>query len=280
MTTASFTLLAPAKVNLCLHIVGKRADGYHLLQSAVAFVNAGDTLEFTSDTAFKLETQGPYASNLGTIEDNLAYKAAKMLEKEYGVPACGKIILAKNLPVASGIGGGSSDAATAILGLVRLLKLPLEPPRLSKMALPLGADLPVCLAQKSVWMEGIGEKISSLALPKNLHFVLVNPLIPLATPAVFKAFQGSPFSSEMTADIKNMQLWHNDLMPAAIQICPAISDVLKEIEKTKGCSAARMSGSGATCFGIYESTDDAKTAEIEISRKHPGWWVKSAALLT
>jgi 4-diphosphocytidyl-2-C-methyl-D-erythritol kinase len=278
MPPDSFHIFAPAKINLFLHITGKREDGYHMLQSLMAFADIGDDLEFSAHNDFEVNIGGPFAGSLPESKDNLIYKAARILSNEYGVPLCGKISLAKNLPIASGIGGGSADAAAALKGLVKLWNLPDDPLRLQKIALQLGTDVPACLYGRPVWAEGIGDILSPIADMLPLHLVLINPLVATSTPEVFKNFWGE-FSAPIKKDSSSLaiiQECRNDLTQAAITVTPQINDVLAALEKTQQCLLHRLSGSGATCFGIYEDEGAAKEAATSLKKKYPAWWIQPA----
>ncbi len=283
----TFRLQAPAKLNLFLHITGKRDDGYHLLQSVMVFVDVGDELEFKPHDTLFLDVDGPFAGDMPQPNDNLVYKAAQMLAAEYKTNMRGAVRLTKRLPVASGIAGGSSDTAAALKGFVKLWGLPEERDRVQRIAQKLGADVPACLIGKPVWAEGIGEKLMPLPDMPPLHFVLVNPLVETPTPEVFRRFHNkySPpiqFSgrrksmSEWIADVK---LYRNDLTDAALEVTPAIKDVLKALNETANCQVARLSGSGATCFGIFLTADAAFTAMTTLKQQFPRWWIAPATLL-
>lgn len=287
MTHKTFILQAPAKLNLFLHITGKRPDGYHLLQSLMVFVDVGDELRFRPHDSLFIDVEGPFAAELTVPHDNLVYRAAQALAADYKVPVRGNITLQKNLPVASGMAGGSSDAATALRGLAKLWSLPEDENRLMRIAQTLGADVPACLVRRPVWAEGIGEKITYLADMPPLHFVLLNPLIPTPTPEVFRRFRPrySPaiqFSGrrktagEWIADLK---LYRNDLTEAAEEVSPLIRQCLRSLEETPNCRFSRLSGSGATCFGIYEHAEAAQAAVNKLRLRHPEWWVVQANLL-
>jgi 4-diphosphocytidyl-2-C-methyl-D-erythritol kinase len=280
-------IFAPAKLNLFLHITGKRADGYHTLQSLMVFTDAGDELELSPQERLEIVADGPFAAALGDPADNLAYKAAALLARHYKIPPGAKIRLTKNLPVAAGLGGGSSDAAATLKGLVKLWGLPAEPGLLMELALELGADVPACLHQKPLWAEGIGEKITALNDMPKLHFVLVNPLLPTPTAQVFKNLN-TRFSPEIrfsgrrkTAHewMADLKIYRNDLTDAAITVTPAIRDVLQALAATTGCLLHRLSGSGATCFGIYTGAEAAQSAARRLKAGYPRWWITSTALL-
>ena len=257
--------LARAKVNLSLHITGKRADGYHLLDSIVVFPEYGDVLRRGSKG---LSISGPFSAGL-SLTDNLVTDAAALLGH------APDIHLEKNLPVASGIGGGSADAA-ATLRLLASGELP--------DALALGADVPACLISKPLRMQGIGEQLSLLPALPDYAILLVNTGEPVSTGAVFAALEtvdnpsGLALPSGLTtADFFSFIARHrNDMQSAAIQICPSISDVLAALTHQPSCGLARMSGSGGTCFGLFNTLADAERAAAEIKRAEPNWWVVAA----
>jgi len=277
MSSENFHIFAPAKINLFLHITGKRADGYHTLQSLMAFADVGDDLAFSAQDDFVIEMGGPFGGSLPNTEDNLVYKAARILSEEYKIALRGKIILTKNLPIASGIGGGSADAAAALKGFVKLWNLPHDPARLQKIALQLGADVPACLYGGTVWAEGVGEKLAPLPDMPRLHLVLVNPLIATATAAVFKSFRGE-FSTTLemkSMTVDDLEQCRNDLTDAALVVTPEIAGVLAAIAGTEGCRLHRLSGSGATCFGAYKDEAAANAAAVALKARYPAWWVSS-----
>lgn len=284
----TFTLTASAKINLFLHITGKREDGYHLLQSLMVFVDIGDILSFAPHDSLFIDVEGRFSGELTNPHDNLIYKAARALAEEYKTQARGKILLNKKLPVASGMGGGSADAAATLKGLARLWGLPEEPDRLRRVAERLGADVPACLGKKSVWAEGIGEKMTPLPGMPDMYFVLVNPLVETPTAAVFQKFrERGRYSTaiqftgrrktraEWIADLK---MYRNDLTDAAAQISPEIIPVLQAIEQTSGCSFSRLSGSGATCYGVYDNQNSAAAAVNKLRQEHPDWWIVASNL--
>ena len=281
------SVFAPAKVNLCLHVVGKRADGYHLLDSLVAFAGVGDTLEFSPAGELDLQVVGPTAGSIPASGENIVLKAARLLAEAAGIAAGAAIRLTKRLPVAAGIGGGSADAAAALTGLMRLWRVSLPAERLGALALSLGADVPVCLAGRPTRMCGIGEQlIPAPALPPA-WLVLVNPMVPLHTPAVFKARTGafSPADplTESPAHARALAAAlatrRNDLTPAAIGIAPVVGEMLAALAGSDGCLLSRMSGSGATCFGLFATEAAAAAAAAHLQSAWPGWWVAPAALL-
>ncbi len=277
--------LAPAKVNLFLHVTGRRADGYHLLDSVAVFAGAADLLTVEPAEDFTLAISGPFADALAGEKNNLVLRAGRALAAWEGMQPSGQLTLEKNLPVASGIGGGSADAAAALRLLVRFWNLDIPHADLHAIALRLGADVPACLLSRPTRMGGIGEILSEAPVPPRCGMVLVNPGVSLATPEVFRARAGafSPpgallpeawmTAATMSRDLSRLR---NDLEPAAIALCPAIGDVLAAIRDTHGCLLARMSGSGATCFGIYADADAARLAAGRIARA--GWWAWGGAL--
>jgi 4-diphosphocytidyl-2-C-methyl-D-erythritol kinase len=281
------TVFAPAKVNLCLHVVGKRADGYHLLDSLVAFAGVGDTLEIAPADHLELQVVGPTAGSIPTEGENIVLKAARLLAEAAGITQGANIRLTKRLPVAAGIGGGSADAAAALKGLAQLWHVTLPPERMQALALSIGADVPVCLAGTPTRMCGIGEDLSPAPALPPAWLVLVNPMVPLHTPAVFKA-RTAPFSApdpltESPADAQSLALAlaarRNDLTPPAISIEPVVGEMLAAITATQGCLLSRMSGSGATCFGLFATEKLAAEAAATLQLARPGWWVAPAELL-
>jgi 4-diphosphocytidyl-2-C-methyl-D-erythritol kinase len=282
------TLAAPAraKINLYLHVTGRRDDGYHQLESLVVFADAGDRLEAAPAQALTLEIVGPQAAGLDAGPGNLVMRAAKALADRLGGEFGAKLKLEKNLPVASGIGGGSADAAAAIKLLARLWGANPGQHDLSGMALELGADVPVCLYGQPAIMSGIGERIEAAEGVPDFPAVLVNPGVHVSTPAVFKARTGefskpAPIIERLAGRdgwIAALAARGNDLEAPAKALAPAIADVLAALSKTAGCRLARMSGSGATCFGLYDDLAAAAAAAENIRGQQPGWWVRETTL--
>ena len=273
---------APAKVNLFLHVVGRRADGYHLLDSLVVFTAVGDVLRAEPSDRLSLEVDGPFGAALTGEPDNLVLRAARALAP---AGAGARLVLTKNLPVASGIGGGSADAAAALRLLCRLWRLTPAALELARMAEALGADVPVCLARQPSRMGGIGELLQPAPELPACGIVLINPGVGVSTAAVFRARQGdwsSPASlpaswpnvAAMAADLHSMR---NDLERPALSLQPVIGDVLAALSALPGCRLARMSGSGATCFGLFDEPEAAASAVDGLRR--PGWWCWGGALL-
>ncbi|WP_069298759.1 4-(cytidine 5'-diphospho)-2-C-methyl-D-erythritol kinase [Neptunicoccus sediminis] len=270
--------VARAKINLCLHVTGQRQDGYHLLDSVVAFADYGDVLTFAPADHVSLSISGPFADGLRGADDNLILKAARCFDRRSGQGA--SIHLEKNLPVASGIGGGSADAAAALSGLAELWNLPL--PALDKQ-LSLGADVPICVTGQPLHMRGIGDQIEPLELDQEHAMVLVNPNVSVSTPVVFKGLAGKNNSAISgrpdTGWINWLRKQRNDLEAPAIAHTPLIADVLDALTRSKP-ELSRMSGSGATCFGLYQNPEAAQDAAAKLTSQHPDWWVQTTRLTT
>ena len=279
-------MLARAKVNLYLHITGKRADGYHLLDSLIVFAEGGDAIKAVAADRLDLTIDGPFAEGLESGPENLVLRAASALQALTGSKQGAAIKLTKNLPIASGIGGGSADAAATLHALCDLWRVKPDRDALLQLTAKLGADVPVCLASKPSFVGGIGEAIAPAAgLPKS-WLLLVNPRVATPTPAVFKARRGD-FSGagrwphpprDFTDFAARLQACRNDLTAAAISVTPQIRDVLSVIETLPGCALARLSGSGATCFGLFADERSARSAERQLRAEHPNWWSLAAAM--
>ena len=278
---------APAKLNLYLHVTGRRADGYHELDSLVTFTALADTLEIASADALSLAVSGPFAEALGT-GDNLAARAVAALAERLGRRACVRIALLKRIPVAAGLGGGSADAAAVLRGLARLWALgAAHASDLQDVALGLGADVPVCLHARAAYMAGIGEMLSAPPPLPACGVLLVNPGVPVPTGAIFAARQG-PFSvaqrfhespTDAAALATLLRSRRNDLEPPARAQLPEIGRVLDWLGAMPGCLLARMSGSGATCFGLFADEATATHAARAIARENPDWWVQATRLV-
>src|SRR5260221_1679381 len=281
------SVAAPAKINLYLHVVGRRADGYHELDSLVAFADIADFVTARPAADLSLAIDGPFAAALGGAPaDNLVLQAARLLASHCGVTAGAALRLTKTLPIASGIGGGSSDAAAALRALQSLWKLQTSGNELAGLAARLGADVPVCLLGRAAWLGGIGDVLVPAPALPPAAVVLANPGIALATPAVFMARRG-PFSapSRFAEPIPDpaglaaaLASRRNDLTEAAVGIVPAIADVLARLAACEGGLIARMSGSGATCFALFAETGAARAAATRLSGERPGWWVAAGRL--
>ncbi len=279
-------MLARAKVNLYLHITGKRADGYHLLDSLIVFAEGGDAIEAQAADQLDLAIDGPFADGLECGPDNLVLRAASALRDLTSGRQGAAIRLTKNLPVASGIGGGSADAAATLHALCDLWRVQPDQDALSRLAARLGADVPVCLAGKPSFVGGVGEEIAPAAgLPKS-WLLLVNPRVATPTPAVFKARRGDfsnagrwPNPPRDFADFAGrLAQCRNDLTEAAISVTPQIRDVLSAIEALPDCALARLSGSGATCFGLFADERGARSAERLLRARYAHWWSLAAAM--
>lgn len=281
---------APAKVNLTLAVLGRRADGYHLLDSLVAFADAGDRLTLTPGKALSLAVRGATAGDAGALDDNLVLKAALALAEEVRGLKLGRFTLDKRLPVAAGLGGGSADAGAALRLLARANRLALDDVRLLRAARRVGADVPVCVDPRARRMRGVGERLSKPLHTPRLAAVLINPGVALPTKDVFKGLAlplGAPPKRAERAvkppgDAGRFIQWlesrPNDLEPPAIKLRPEVARVLAALRREPGCRLARMSGSGATCFGIFASSRAAASAARSLAQAHPRWWVKATVL--
>lgn len=285
-----FREFAPAKINLTLAVKGRRADGFHELQSLVAFADCGDVLTGKTASSMSLDVTGPFAPALVGEKNNLVVKAVQLLIDHLGIKQAVCLVLEKNLPVASGIGGGSADAAAA-LRLVRALSgCAVEPHAMAALALCIGADVPVCLEAAPAFMWGKGELMMRLDIVPQFWFVLVNPGIAVSTAQVFAAL-GAPslIDKELAphlpswASLDQFVDWleghGNDLEKPALSFAPVIAEVIASLDNTQGCRLARMSGSGATCFGVYGDEAAARAAETAVHSAHPEWWVMAARRL-
>ena len=282
-TSAPVRAPARAKLNLYLHVVGRRDDGYHLIDSLAVFVAVHDTVAARPAVDLTLAADGPFAHLLPAGRDNIVLRAAERLAVLAGGARGAALALTKELPVASGIGGGSADAAAAIAALTQLWNLELPARAGAALALELGADVPVCLYGRAAFMSGIGETIAPCPELPKLPLVLANPGVPVATADVFRARSGA-FSApgrftERPADVaalgRLLAARRNDLTEAARGVAPAIGDALGALSRADGCLLARMSGSGATCFGIFRDAAAADEAARRIAAAHPGWWVRA-----
>jgi len=268
---APFSLFAPAKVNLALHVLGRRADGYHDLDSIVAFANVGDRLTFTPADRFAITVSGPFAAALPQADDNIiarSWSAAQAIAANRGrALAPVAVHLEKNLPVASGIGGGSANAAAALKGFLRLAGIMEVDDEVTAAGLAIGADVPVCMVGLACRMQGVGERITPIAGFTPRPAILVNPLVEVSTPAVFKRLaleKGQSYAAAI-ADLRDPASWRNDLAQPAIALAPIIGDVLARLSGTPGVTRAFMSGSGATCVGLLE--DEGAMPDLD-----PKWW--------
>ncbi len=269
---------APAKINLALHVTGRRPDGYHMIETLVVFAEAGDVVSVAAADRDHFKVTGRFADAVPRDRGNLVLAARDLLRSHAGASATPVSIgLEKNLPAASGLGGGSSDAAATLRALCRLWSL--DAGDLARLALPLGADLPMCLAARPLVARGIGEEIAPLAAFPALDLVLVNPGVPVSTPAVFSALASrenpplpTPGALAAAGDVVSyLQSTRNDLEPPAKALAPQIGEAHAELRHA-GALFARMSGSGATCFGIFADADAAARAASAIAARRPGWY--------
>lgn len=278
-------VFAPAKINLYLHVTGRRLNGYHEIDSLVCFADIGDVIRISrpKTQGFSFNIEGRFSKNLDSnLQNNLVIRAAYLLANAAGKTLDCSITLTKNLPVASGIGGGSSDAAATIFGLQKFWGLDSDAPYITPILQNLGADVPVCMACSPSIMRGIGENIFPAPAMPEIPIVLVNPLKTCPTAQVFSRFN-SPFKKDISIPAKLhrhddlisfLQKQDNDLTMPAQQIIPEISNILAALSLQNGCSLARLSGSGATCFGLFKHESDAKNAAKNIIEENPDWWVE------
>lgn len=276
---------APAKLNLYLHVTGRRANGYHELDSLVAFLDLGDAVEVEATPELILTLTGPMAAGVPPSEDNLVLRAARALAQAYGVSSGARIALEKRLPRAAGLGGGSADAAATLLALAELWHLPVEAARLAEIGLTIGADLPVCLRGRPSRMQGIGEQLAPAPALPPCGVVLLNPGMPLATREVFAARRGGfcpearmPAAFRDVADLIGFLAGcRNDLEPSALALAPQVGAALERLRGLPGVRLVRMAGSGATCFGLF---DDAAAAAGALGGLPlpSGWWGAATAI--
>lgn len=282
---------APAKINLSLLVRGRRVDGYHEIESLVVFADIADTLTLDETQPLSLTVSGPTAQAVGSSGDNLVLRAAHELARRVPGLRTGAFLLDKHLPVAAGIGGGSADAAAALRLLARLNSLPLHDFRMFEAARALGADVPVCLECEPRIMKGAGERLGKVLTLPRLNAVLVNPGVPVATVAVFQALGlekgtilGGKDHIEINGSVDGSTLLalvgesRNDLEPPARAVEPVVGDVLAALSRQPGCQIARMSGSGATCFGLFSGMADVFAAVRALRKEQRSWWVQPATL--
>jgi len=277
---------APAKVNLTLRVLGRRADGYHELESLVAFAGVGDALTLAPGDALTLTVSGPTAPAAGDTADNLVLKAARALADRITGLTLGRFALSKRLPVAAGLGGGSADAAAALRLLAQANGIALDDPRLQQAAQATGADVPVCLDPRTRLMRGVGDVLSAPLDLAPLFAVLVNPGVAVSTREVFAALSLPPAGPAAKAGpptapaalLAEIADGRNDLELPAIELEPVIADVLSVLNKLPGCRLARMSGSGATCFALFQSNAAAAAAARTVRVGYPQWWVRATVL--
>jgi len=276
---------AAAKLNLYLHVTGRRDDGWHRIDSLVAFLTIGDRIAVAPAARLSLAIDGPFARDLGgDPRQNLVWRAATLLAQRLGRSADAAIGLTKNLPVASGIGGGSSDAAACLTALAALWDCP-DRRILTEIAAALGSDVPACLAAQPVWLDDVGDRIGEAGRLPACGVLLVNPRVALPTEAVYRAFAG-PYSpparfaipDETAAFVALLATRRNDLTATAIALVPQIGAVLDRLARLENSMLARMSGSGATCFALFADPEAAAAAARELAKERPDWWVEAGEL--
>jgi 4-diphosphocytidyl-2-C-methyl-D-erythritol kinase len=287
---AAFTEAAPAKVNLALHVTGRRPDGYHELESLVVFVDVADEVAVHPARADRLRVTGPFAAAAGNSDSNLVMRAVRAFRDRWPdrLPPGLEVALTKNLPVAAGIGGGSADAAAMLRLLAAIGEGEFPLAELRTLALGLGADVPACLISRACEVRGVGEIVHPLRAFPATHLVLVNPLIPVVTADVFRRLESRenppmpPLPQPLTRPAQ-LGLWlaetRNDLELAAIALVPAIGELLREMRVLDGCALARMSGSGGTVFGLFGSAAQAHQAAHDMRAKYPHYWVAAAPVI-
>lgn len=282
---SALTARAPAKINLTLHVLGRRADGFHDLDSFVAFAGVADRLSFAPGSHLALTVRGPTAAQAGDDADNLVLRAARNLADRVPALKTGAFVLEKRLPVAAGVGGGSSDAAAALRLLADHNGIAADDPRLMDAARATGSDVPVCLDPRARTMRGAGELVGApLGMPK-LFAVLVNPRVGVETAPVFKALGlapgtvlASPATAPSTITLETIVAGRNDLEAPALRVAPVIADVLTNLRTLPAARLARMSGSGATCFALFDTCHAAAHAARTLRAKKPDWWITPTML--
>ena len=281
---------APAKINLALHVTGRRADGYHSLETLVAFADLGDELEARPARRDSLSIDGPFAAGLGNGETNLVLRALAAFRRRWprALPDGIDLRLAKNLPVAAGLGGGSADAAAALRLFAAMAAADIAFADLLELARGLGADVPMCLYSQPAEVRGIGEIVLPLRHFPPGHVVLVNPLVPVVTADVFRRLErrdnpGLPDLADPLTRPAQLGLWlaetRNDLETPAIAMVPVVANLIAQLRVANGCILARMSGSGATVFGLFGSSAQAHQAAHDLRETWPACWVAAAPLL-
>jgi 4-diphosphocytidyl-2-C-methyl-D-erythritol kinase len=270
---------APAKLNLYLHLLGKRADGYHLLESGVVFTSLVDTFEVQAADELRLVVEGAFAEQAGGGEGNLVLKAARLLQQETGVASGAVITLTKSIPVGAGLGGGSADAAATLRALMRLWGVSLTPEALHRIAIQLGADVAMCIESKPVIARGIGEELSPWPFPlPPMHALLVHPRVPLLSVDVYRAVDIAQCSTSPMSPLTNgeelVAYTRNDLEAPAQHVSPVVGEVLGALRAlTPPPSLVRMTGSGACCFALYADANTANAALSALRAAHPQWWM-------
>ena len=287
-TPRGVEVFAPAKINLFLHIGEKQADGYHAVQSLVAFAETADRMQCEGAADLSLRLAGPFARALAGESDNLVLRAARELKLARDASLGAGITLEKNLPVAAGIGGGSADAAAALRALNVLWALRMPEAELAGLAAAIGSDVPACVLSRACWMEGRGERVTVTTPLPQLAMVLVNPGVALPTARVFAELNARNGVSAMQPPRDTFEtLWDllaylgdagNDLEAPACRLAPVIDDVLSALDREPGCALAQMSGSGSTCFALFHEHQYAVGAAERLAQDHPDWWVRVTRL--
>jgi 4-diphosphocytidyl-2-C-methyl-D-erythritol kinase len=290
LNDAGFVEAAPAKVNLALHVTGRRADGYHELESLIVFAGVSDEIVAHRARKDRLTVTGPFAAAAGSGDANLVARAVAAFRARWPdrVPFGLELELHKNLPVAAGLGGGSADAAAALRLMSSLSETSVSPSELAALALTLGADVPACLASQPCEVRGVGEIVHRLGAFPACHLVLVNPLVPVVTADVFRRLESRsndplpPLPTPLTRPAQ-LGIWlgetRNDLEPPAIALVPVIGELLAQMHGIDGCMLARMTGSGGTVFGLFGSASRAHQAAHDLRETWPGYWVTAAPIL-
>lgn len=291
--TTAITEFAPAKVNLCLEIIGRQPDGYHLLNSLVSFAGVGDIITITPAYSFSLKLDGPFASSLpNDTSNNIVFKAAHRLAERVGREPDIAITLNKQLPVASGLGSGSADAAAVLRGLIRLWDIKLSKEQLVELSLTLGADVPVCLYSLPAYVTGIGETVKPISSLPRAWLVLVSNLHPMVTQSVFRLydivnrdldFPSRTLVTTIPTDVFNfahlLTERRNDLQDIALLLEPEIKHILEVLTHLPGCLLSRVSGSGSACFGLFSDQEAAYNGESSLKEQETSWWISSAQTL-
>lgn len=281
---------ARAKINLALHITGQRDDGLHELQSLVVFADIGDELRASESESDTLTLSGPFAGELTGASSNLVTQAVDLFRQRWpeAVPYGVAIELCKNLPVASGIGGGSADAAAALRIMASLSTLDIAAGELAELGLSLGADVPVCLGTQPCWMSGVGQDVRQLDAFPSCHLVLINPRLPIATADSFRLLKNRqnpalPDFSNTIVDVAALAAWlaatRNDLQGVAVSMHPVIEQIVGQLQQSDGCAFARMSGSGATVFGLFATAEKAASAVTKFRAIWPDFWMVSSPVI-
>ncbi len=274
------TEIAPAKLNLALHVRARRTDGYHELETLFAFAQDGDGVSVAPAGVSSFVTTGPFAGAVGPAADNLVVRADHAFRQAFAPDACHAITLDKRLPVASGIGGGSADAAATLRALARLHGVPAETPRLMAIAADLGADVPACLVGRATLGRGRGDALTRIDGLGGMPALLVNPGVAVSTAAVFARWDGVDRGAlaDTGTTLARALAGRNDLQPPAEAVAPAIRDVLRRLAACEGVVLARMSGSGATCFALFDGAPARDSAARAVAAVAPRWWVHATTI--